>query len=124
MAPEVAPEVALQLVAYKRCQSCGSWLPLSHFHRDSGRADGLARACRDCRRREYRRNRKQAQLRDAKNYQARRAEDYRARFEALLAALPDLILDRLPVSLQPTPMQRRVARAAHRKRSAGLPVIY
>jgi hypothetical protein len=70
------------------------------------------------------RNRTQARLRDAKNHQTQRAADYRARFEALLDALSDAILDRLPASLQPSPMQRRVARAAHRKRSAGLPVIY
>lgn len=108
----------------KFCGSCRSWLPLSQFHHDSSQPSGHTKACRECRRREYFRNRTQARLRDAKNHQARRAEEYRARFEAILAALPDAILDRLPAPLRPSPMQRRVARAAHRKRSAGLPVIY
>jgi hypothetical protein len=114
----------IEATAHKFCGSCHSWLPTSQFTADSSRPDGLARACRDCRRRTYLRNRTQARLRDAKNHQARRAEDYRARFEALIAALPDAVLDRLPAALRPTPMQRRVARAAHRKRSAGLPVVY
>lgn len=108
----------------KFCGSCRSWLPLSHFGADSSQPSGHAKACRECRRRDYLRNRTHARLRDAKNHQSRRADDYRARFEALLSALPDVILDRLPAALRPTPMQRRVARAAHRKRSAGLPVVY
>lgn len=109
---------------WKHCGSCRSWLPLSQFGQDHSQPSGHAKACRECRRREYLRNRTQARLRDAKGHQARRAEHYRARFEALLAALPEWVLDRLSADLQPTPMQRRVARAAHRKRAAGLPVIY
>jgi hypothetical protein len=97
---------------------------LSQFHLSASEPEGRTKSCKDCRRREYLRNRTQARLRDAKNHQARRAEDYRARFEALLSALPDLVLDRLPSPIRPSPMQRRVARAAHRKRAAGLPVVY
>ena len=108
----------------KLCGSCHSWLPLSQFGADRGQPTGHTGACRECRRRGYLRNRTQARLRDAKNHQARRAEHYRARFEALLAALPNWTLDRLPAALRPTPMQCRVARAAHRKRSVGLPVVY
>ena len=108
----------------KFCGSCNSWLPVHCFGKDASQPSGHAKACRECRRREYLRNRTQARLRDAKNHQARRAEHYRARFEALLANLPDYILDRLPEGLRPTPMQRRVHRAAYRKRVVGLPVVY
>ena len=111
-------------VPFKRCGSCGSWLRAAYFGSDASRHDGLTATCRECRRRCYERNRTQARLRDAKNHQARRAAFYRARYEALLAALPDLVLDRLPEGLRPSAMQRRVHRAAHRKRAAGLPVTY
>lgn len=108
--------------SHKRCSSCDSWLPLDQFGRDSHQPSGYTKSCRDCRRRCYRRNRPQARLRDAKSHQTRRAENYRARFDALVAALPDPVLDRLPDVIRPTPMQRRLARAAARKRAAGLPV--
>ena len=32
----------------KRCYKCGRFLPLSYFHKDSSRPDGLHHRCRDC----------------------------------------------------------------------------
>lgn len=106
------------------CTSCRSWLPLNQFGRDRHRPSGHTKSCRDCRRKSYLRNRTQSKLRDAKVHQAQRAESYRVRFEALLSALPDYVFDLVPVELRPSPMQLRVHRAAHRKRSAGLVVVY
>lgn len=112
------------LTPYKRCGACTTHLPLVMFGKDASRPDGIAKDCRECRRRIYQKTKHLAQTRDSRNHQARKAERYRARFEALILALPDVVLDRLPAELAPTPMQRRVARAASRKRSAGLPVRY
>ncbi len=109
---------------FKYCGSCHSWLPLARFGQDHSQPSGHAKACRDCRAREYKRNRTQCRLRDAKNHQMRRAEHYRSRYEALIAALPDWVLGRLPADIRPTAMQLRVHRAAHRKRAVGLPVTY
>ena len=72
----------------KHCGSCHSWLPLAHFGQDRSQPSGHAKACRDCRQREYRRNRTQARLRDAKGHQARHAEHYRRRLRGPASCPP------------------------------------
>lgn len=107
--------------SWKTCGSCKSVLPASMFGKDARQSDGLARACRECRRLCHKRNRAVARLNSRVSHQRRRADEWKSRHEALLAALaeaPPALLASLPEDVRPKPHSLRRARWIAAKASA------